>query len=91
MTTTTTEPRAVLLGDDLHCPRCARTLDIWEETRHIDRVPYTEPRYDTDANEWTYAADGHTENVSVELLDRYAQCPARNCGYTTPTEPRWDE
>lgn len=85
-----TAPRPVLLGERLHCPKCANELDIWEETRQVDRIGYTAPRWDNDAEEWTYTSDGNPQNESVELLDRYAQCPARSCGYLAPVEDRYD-
>lgn len=90
MNATATATRPVLLGDRLHCPKCANELDIWEKTRQLDRIGYTAPRWDTDTEEWTYTSDDNPRNESVELLDRYAQCPARACGYLAPVEDRYD-
>lgn len=88
--TTTTPDPAILRGGRLHCPSCARELDIWEETRNVDRIAYTAPRWDGDNEEWTYTAHGNAVGVAVELIARYAQCPATSCAYSTDIEDRYD-
>lgn len=81
----------VLIDGLLHCPACGAAVDIWEETRQVDRITYDSPRWDADQDQWTYLSDGHSTNESVELLERYAQCTMRRCGLVFTVEERDDE